>query len=322
HAHLCLRPPGPQSTRTARPVRHRYPRGPGRRIGTPRRPGTAGRDGPADRAVGGPVGGHGRRTTRRTGNGYRTPARPRRVPRARGLLVQEGVAHGPRTTAPPSAAAVPRNHGQQPFRHHRRRAQRPPARPRTHRPRRLSHRRPTGHRRRSNGCRRSPRRGRPRTAHTAGGETRSGTRHQPLEFQTGPRRPALPGERTGRYRLRERGGTRDPAAPPRPPPGAAVTATRTAATRYRPVLPRTDPHRFPGRRSVTHRRAHIRFAATALAPGDPGRSTTAGPDRAPRRATRRTAGLGRATGRRRRAVGRAGPARRCPRRDRPPPPRG
>ena len=121
-------------------------------------------------------------------------------------------------------------------------------------------------------------------------EARSGLRHQPVEFEAGARRAALPRVRRGRHRARERGRARHPDDP-------------TA-----PHLVRALPQVVPLLPSLSHRNAALiraGFAAgdvlrvSARTPGSVlphsrriarGRGRTLRADRPHRRAARRAAG--------------------------------
>ncbi len=102
-----------------------------------------------------------------------------------------------------------------------------PGRPRRH-PR--FHRRPRhrpGHHRRGG----SPRCRDPRSRRRRGRCQRRRLRHQPVELEAGPRRPALPGQGTARRRPRERRRARHPDADDRSPPGPRAPDADAAHTR-------------------------------------------------------------------------------------------
>ena len=86
-------------------------------------------------------------------------------------------------------------------------------------------------RRRHHRHRHRPGRSDPRSARRVGGEARSGVRHQPVEFQAGAWRAALPRDRQCRHRAPQRHRTRNPDDPQRPSPRQGHAAAGSAAAR-------------------------------------------------------------------------------------------
>ena len=81
-------------------------------------------------------------------------------------------------------------------------------------------------------------------------------RHQPLEQQAGPRRPALPGERRRRHRVRERPRARRPHAHHRAAPDPAAAVPGALQRHDQPGRSAQGAGRHPRRRGVAHGRPH------------------------------------------------------------------
>ena len=148
----------------------------------------------------------------------------------------------------------------------------------------------------------------------AGGEARSGVRHQPVELQAGARRPAVSGDRQCRHRPAQRHRTRNPDDPQRPSPrqGDAAAGSAAAVDEYRERGRWCAP--VSGRRRAAQAGGHAGIDAAAVPRGRRRARHRAGARCAPRRVDRRPARLRRAADRRRppghRRGAHGGPARR------------